>query len=132
MCMWESSPRITSLPLMSQCTSTDIRLAMVPDGTKSAASFPNNFAISVSKRKQEGSRPRTSSSTSALAIAPRIASVGFVTVSDRRSTILATIFSATKTSHKVDVLSHSCSSYKITNTQSYSDLLCNHYWIQIP
>lgn len=57
---------MTSLPLVSQYTRTEMRLAMVPDGTNNAASLPMILAISVSKRWAVGSAPRTSSSTSAI------------------------------------------------------------------
>ena len=82
---------MTSEPLISQWTRTLMRFPIVPEGTKRAASFPMIFAISVSNRNAVGSFFNTSSSTSALAIAALIASVGFVTVSERRSTVLDTI-----------------------------------------
>eukprot|EP00193_Tetraselmis_chui_P013547 CAMPEP_0177790482 /NCGR_PEP_ID=MMETSP0491_2-20121128/23382_1 /TAXON_ID=63592 /ORGANISM="Tetraselmis chuii, Strain PLY429" /LENGTH=97 /DNA_ID=CAMNT_0019312567 /DNA_START=301 /DNA_END=590 /DNA_ORIENTATION=+ len=63
-----------------------IKLAIVPDGTYKPASFPNTFAVSASKHATEWSSPNTSSPTSANAIAARICTVGFVTVSLRMST----------------------------------------------
>src|SRR5690606_15508305 len=58
---------------------------MVPEGTNSAASFPSRAAAISCSRLTVGSSPYTSSPTGALAIAWRMASVGCVTVSDRRS-----------------------------------------------
>jgi hypothetical protein len=60
---------------------TAIELAMVPDGQKSAASFPIVSAASSSSFWTVGSSPRTSSPTTASAMAFRIFSVGRVTVS---------------------------------------------------
>jgi hypothetical protein len=60
---------------------------MVPEVVNSAASLPNNRAVTDSSSLTVGSSPRTSSPTSARAMASRIASVGLVTVSLRRSTI---------------------------------------------
>src|SRR5918998_4541296 len=50
-----------------------------------AASLPRSSATYSSKRLTVGSSPKTSSPTAAPAIARRIPSVGFVTVSLRRS-----------------------------------------------
>ena len=83
--MCASEPQMNSEPRTSQCTPTAIRLPIVPDGTNTAASFPNVAAISSSSLMIVGSSPKTSSPTSASAIARRIAGVGFVTVSDRMS-----------------------------------------------
>ena len=58
-------------------------------GTNSAASLPSSSAARSSSARAVGSSPHTSSPTSAPAIAARIAGVGFVNVSDRRSTITA-------------------------------------------
>jgi hypothetical protein len=58
---------------------------IVPEDTKSAASFPVISATAASSRRTLGSSPNTSSPTSASAIARRIACVGRVTVSLRRS-----------------------------------------------
>src|SRR5688572_24343621 len=60
---------------------------MVPDGTQSAASLPSNAATRSCSALTVGSSPNWSSPTGAAAIAARMASVGFVTVSDRRSII---------------------------------------------
>jgi len=59
---------------------------MVPEGTNRPASLPNSSAASASKCATLGSSPRTSSPTSASAIATRICAVGLVTVSLRMST----------------------------------------------
>src|SRR6185437_13511997 len=58
---------------------------MVPLGTKIAASREKTRAAEASRRLTVGSSPYTSSPTSASAIARRIAGVGRVTVSLRRS-----------------------------------------------
>src|SRR4051794_9732070 len=63
-----------------------IWLPMVPDGTNSAASWPISPATRSSSARIVGSSRYTSSPTSASAMARRIAAVGRVTVSDRRST----------------------------------------------
>src|SRR5688572_27130556 len=63
-----------------------IWLAIVPDGANRAASCPNRAATWFSSALTVGSSPKTSSPTAAVAIASRIAAVGRVTVSDRRST----------------------------------------------
>src|SRR5580692_8219700 len=63
-----------------------IRLPMHPVGTNRAASLPNICAARASRRLTVGSSPYTSSPTSASAMARRIAGVGRVTVSLRRST----------------------------------------------
>ena len=76
---------MNSEPRTSQCTPTAIRLPIVPDGTNKADAFPNVSAIFSSSLITVGSSPKTSSPTSASAIARRIAGVGFVTVSDRMS-----------------------------------------------
>ena len=61
------------------------RSPMVPDATKRPASFPSRAAARSSSALTVGSSPKTSSPTSASAIARRIAGVGLVTVSERRS-----------------------------------------------
>src|SRR4029434_6060985 len=61
---------------------------MVPEGTYSAASFPSNCAVPSWRRLTQGSSPKTSSPTSASAIARRMPGVGLVTVSLRRSIML--------------------------------------------
>src|SRR5450755_1349559 len=63
------------------------RLPCVPLATKSAASLPSIAAMRSCSALTLGSSPKTSSPTSATAIAARIAAVGRVTVSLRRSTI---------------------------------------------
>ncbi len=62
-------------------------MPIVPLATKSAASFPIRSAAISSSRRTVGSSPKTSSPTSARYIASRIAGVGWVTVSLRRSMI---------------------------------------------
>src|SRR5215510_7160909 len=58
---------------------------MVPLGKKRAASCPSSAATRSSSRRIVGSPSRSSSPTSAVAMAARMAGVGFVTVSLRRS-----------------------------------------------
>src|SRR5438093_765459 len=82
--MWLRSSRITSCPGRVQ-TFTAIWLPIVPVGTNRADSFPVRAAASSSRRRTVGSSRNTSSPTSARAMAVRIASVGRVTVSERRS-----------------------------------------------
>src|SRR5579863_2349151 len=78
-------PAITMEPGSAR-TRTAIWLAIVPDGTKMAASLPMRSAKTVSSLLTVGSSPYPSSPTSASAMARRIAGVGRVTVSLRRST----------------------------------------------
>ena len=59
---------------------------MVPLGTNRAASLPSRSAAFASRRLTVGSSPKSSSPTSASAIALRIAGVGRVIVSDLSST----------------------------------------------
>src|SRR5215468_8050585 len=73
-----SSPR-------AQCVITPTRFDCVPDGTYIAASNPSIPATSASSALTLGSSPKTSSPTSAASIAARIAAVGRVTVSLRKS-----------------------------------------------
>src|SRR5207244_969560 len=61
---------------------------MVPEGTNSAASFPSTCAAISCRRLTQGSSPKTSSPTSASAIARRMPAEGLVTVSLRRSIML--------------------------------------------
>ena len=61
---------------------------MVPEGTNSAASFPSNWAAISWRRLTQGSSPKTSSPTSASAMAWRMPGEGLVTVSLRRSIML--------------------------------------------
>src|SRR5262249_247338 len=68
-----------------------MRFPMQPLGTKIAASLPKIFAARFSRRFTLGSSRYTSSPTSASAIARRMAAVGRVTVSLRRSTMLAVL-----------------------------------------
>ena len=73
-----SSPGRVSVPRQTW-------LAMVPEGTKRPASLPSSSATVACSRLTVGSSPKTSSPTSARAMAARMASVGLVTVSERRS-----------------------------------------------
>ncbi len=73
-----SWPGATSEPTAST-------FAIDPVGVNSAASCPNSPATRSSRARTVGSSPYTSSPTSARAIAARIASVGRVRVSERRS-----------------------------------------------
>ena len=66
----------------------ETRLPIVPLATKTAASLPNRSAAIASRRLSVGSSPKTSSPSSASAIARRISGEGWVTVSLRRSTSL--------------------------------------------
>src|SRR4051812_34727420 len=58
---------------------------MHPLGKNSASSLPSSAATRSSSRRVVGSPSRSSSPTSAAAMAARMAGVGFVTVSLRRS-----------------------------------------------
>src|SRR5947208_8203882 len=58
---------------------------MVPLGSHSAASLPRSAAIRSCSKLTVGSSPYWSSPTGAAAMAARIAAVGRVTVSERRS-----------------------------------------------
>src|ERR671913_1633578 len=82
--MWEPSCRSTSSPRFV-LTWTPIWLVIVPEGAYSAASLPSKSATYSSSRFTVGSSPNTSSPTGALSIARRMPSVGWVTVSLRRS-----------------------------------------------
>src|SRR6516225_2992996 len=73
-----SSPR-------AQCVITPTRFDCVPEGTYIEASKPSISATSASSALMLGSSPKTSSPTGAAAIAARIAAVGRVTVSLRKS-----------------------------------------------
>ena len=82
--MCASSPTTTSSP--GRVSSfRPIWFAIVPLGTKIAASLPSSAAIRSCSARTVGSSPYWSSPTGALAIAARIASDGSVTVSERRS-----------------------------------------------
>src|SRR5262249_15109204 len=61
---------------------------MVPEGTNNAASFPSTCAAMPCSRLTQGSSPKTSSPTSASAMARRMSTEGLVTVSLRRSIML--------------------------------------------
>ena len=82
--MWAEDSQSTSWPGATS-DRTASRLASDPVGVKSAASCPNSAATRSCSALTVGSSPYTSSPTSAAAIAARIASVGRVTVSLRRS-----------------------------------------------
>jgi len=82
--MCPSSDTITSWP-GRQWVMMHTWLPKVPLGTKSAASRPVISAARASSRWMVGSSPMTSSPTSAVNMACRMAGVGRVTVSDRRS-----------------------------------------------
>src|SRR5437879_4777418 len=85
----ESRSRTTSWPVCVWLT-TEIRLPMVPEVTKSPAAFPSRSAASASSRLTVGTSSQTSSPTSARAMASRISGVGSVSVSERRSTMSCT------------------------------------------
>src|SRR5437879_5717135 len=84
--MCESRSRTTSWPVCVWLT-TEMRLPMVPDVTKSPAAFPSRSAASASSRLTVGSSSQTSSPTGARPMASRISGVGSVSVSERRSTM---------------------------------------------
>ena len=69
---------------------------MVPLGIHTAASLPSNSAMRACRRLVLGSSPYWSSPTGALAMAARMASVGRVTVSERRSmgVVMGQVFQA--------------------------------------
>ena len=62
-----------------------MRLLIVPLEVSSPASLPRTPAARSWSSLMEGSSPKTSSPTSAAAMARRISSVGWVTVSLRKS-----------------------------------------------
>ena len=64
---------------------SETRLPIVPLATNSPASLPSSSAARASRALTVGSSPNTSSPSSASAIARRMAGVGWVTVSERRS-----------------------------------------------
>src|SRR3712207_3938302 len=80
-----ASAPVSSSPPGGTSSCSAIWLAIVPVGQNSAASCPNIRATEASSALTVGSSPKTSSPTTAAAIAARISSVGLVTVSDRRS-----------------------------------------------
>jgi hypothetical protein len=65
--------------------------AIVPDGRKIAASLPSIAATRSCSALTVGSSPYWSSPTGAAAIAARMAAVGRVTVSERRSMAIGAI-----------------------------------------
>src|SRR5438093_986163 len=87
--MCESRSSRTSWPVRVWLT-TETRLPMVPEATKSPAALPRRSAASASSRLTVGSSSQTSSPTSARAMASRISGVGSVSVSERRSTMSCT------------------------------------------
>src|SRR5688572_11687654 len=76
----------TRCPGPVKCSRSPIWFAIVPVGTNAPASLPTTSAQRSWSRFTVGSSSYQSSPTSASAIARRIASEGFVTVSERRST----------------------------------------------
>src|ERR1051325_7081695 len=82
--MWQSASSTISWPGWV-CAHTETRLPWVPDVTKTAASLAMRSAAIASRRLTVGSSSQTSSPTSARAIASRIAGVGRVIVSERKS-----------------------------------------------
>ena len=93
MCADDSQRTSWPTPTRERTAST---LAIDPVGVKSAASLPKRPATFSSRARTVGSSPYTSSPTSAEAIAARMASVGLVTVSLRRS-ITRTPYESTAT-----------------------------------
>src|SRR5918992_3651374 len=81
-------PRITSSPRWQWLMSA-ARFDCVPEGKRSAASKPKISEARACRRLTLGSSPNTSSPSSASIIALRIAAEGRVTVSERRSTVMA-------------------------------------------
>src|SRR5215203_1465157 len=88
--MWPWVPAMTSWPRWT-CAIWATRLPIAPEETKSPPSLPSSSATRSSSARTVGSSPKTSSPTSACAIASRIAGVGRVTVSDRRSACTASV-----------------------------------------
>ena len=84
MYVWAWSPTMYSSP-RPQWASSPHRLPWVPLVTKRAASLPSSAAVAAWSSLTVGSSPYTSSPTTAVAIAARMAAVGWVTVSERRS-----------------------------------------------
>ena len=100
--VWLRSPTIASSP-RPQCARSEDRFPIVPLATKSAASLPNLRADISSKRLTVGSSPKTSSPNSARAIAWRIAGVGKVTVSLRRSITFTSVPPVTRWADYIEV-----------------------------
>src|SRR5688572_7955262 len=84
-------PTIASSPRWQWLMSA-ARLDCVPDGKSSADSKPKISAARACRRLTLGSSPKTSSPSSAAIIAWRIPADGRVTVSDRKSTVMAEAF----------------------------------------
>src|SRR5437867_3349344 len=82
--MWKLGETRTVSP-GSACAMTATRLAIVPLCTKSAASLPRRRSAVSSSLRTVGSSPKSSLPTSASASARRIAGVGTVEASVRRS-----------------------------------------------
>src|SRR6266511_4529012 len=82
--MWQLTSQSSSSPGCVWAR-TQVWFDIVPDGTNRAASLPSSAATRCSSRLSVGSSPKTSSPTSAEAIAARIPAVGRVTVSLRKS-----------------------------------------------
>src|SRR4051794_4242889 len=86
--MWQLASQRTSSP---GCVWARMEawFDMVPDDTNRAASLPSSAATRCSRWLTVGSSPKTSSPTSAAAMAARMPAVGRVTVSLRKSTKLS-------------------------------------------
>src|SRR3954471_14257567 len=82
--MWQLRSQSSSSPGWVW-TLTAIWFDIVPDGTNRAASLPSRAATVSSSLLTVGSSPKTSSPTGASLMAARMAGVGRVTVSLRRS-----------------------------------------------
>src|SRR5690349_8220987 len=81
-----ASESATSSSPWATCSRRHSWLAIDPVGAKSASSCPSSSATRCSSRRTVGSSPKTSSPTGASAMARRIAAVGWVRVSESRST----------------------------------------------
>src|SRR5258706_2188631 len=79
-----------------QCAISATRLLWVPLGRNSPASIPTISATRACRAFTVGSSPKTSSPTSAAAIAARIPAEGLVTVSLRRSINLFIFISSSR------------------------------------
>src|SRR5438034_331651 len=82
--MWQLTSQSSSSPGCVWVL-TAVWFDIVPEGTNSAASLPSRAATRSSRRLTVGSSWKTSSPTSAACMAARMAGVGRVTVSLRRS-----------------------------------------------
>src|SRR3954447_20279447 len=92
-----SRPSRISSPPGRMCRRIAISLHIVPEGRKTAASWPSSAATRSSSAMTVGSSRRCSSPTSARAIASRISGVGRVWVSEKRLTMCG--LSSTKSRH---------------------------------